>query len=57
MDLRTIYSDFRKLETNEDRVSFLVTLRGLKLPYDINYDRLINYWTNHVERSEEDEEE
>ena len=57
MDLNSIYTDFKKLETNEDRVSYLETLRGLKLPFEINYDNLIRYWTNHVERSEEDEEE
>jgi hypothetical protein len=44
MDLATIYSEFKALETPEEKVNYLLTLKEFNLPYDLNLDNLINSW-------------
>jgi hypothetical protein len=44
MDLQSIYSDFQKLETVAEKVTFLKGLETLILPYEINYLGLIAAW-------------
>jgi hypothetical protein len=45
MDLSTIYSEFKALETPEEKVNYLLTLKEFNLPYDLNFDNLINSWS------------
>lgn len=47
MTLYTIYSEFKSLNTSSDKVNYLTTLKTLNLPYSINYDNLILYWSTH----------
>ena len=47
MDLQTIFNDFKNLSTSQQKVDFLYTLKSFNLSYYINYDTLINYWSNH----------
>lgn len=44
MDLQSIYRDFQALETVAEKVTFLKQLETLNLPYDINYNALIEAW-------------
>jgi hypothetical protein len=45
MDLTYIYSTFKSLQTNTQKVKFLQELQSLNLPYDINYQNLIHYYS------------
>ena len=47
MILSDIYREFRTLVTSIERVEYLRTLQTLNLHYDINYDKLIEYWSTH----------
>lgn len=46
MDLQYIYSTFKNLNTNQQKIEFLQQLQTYNLPYLINYDNLINYYRN-----------
>jgi hypothetical protein len=45
MTLIDIYSDFKSLTSNKDKCEYLRNLQLLNLPYDINYENLIKYYT------------
>jgi hypothetical protein len=45
MTLCDIYSDFKALTSNSDKVKFLQQLQLLNLPYEINYENLIKYYS------------
>lgn len=47
MILSDIYREFRTLVTSSERIEYLRTLQTLNLHYDINYDKLIEYWSTH----------
>ena len=47
VDLKTIFSEFKALETSEEKVNYLLTLKEFNLPYNLNFDNLINYWSTH----------
>ena len=47
MDLKTIFSEFKALETSQEKVNFLLTLREYNKTYAINFENLINYWSTH----------
>jgi|688.fasta_scaffold75220_12 hypothetical protein len=41
-----IFEDFRKLKTSEEKVNYLRWLQDQKTGLQINYDKLIEYWSN-----------
>ena len=41
-----IFEDFRKLETSKQKVEYLQWLQGQKTGLDINFEKLIEYWSN-----------
>jgi hypothetical protein len=43
-----IYTEFKALDTAQGKVEYLTFLKGLNLPYEINYDNLILYWGKQV---------
>jgi len=45
MTLIDIYSDFKSLTSNKDKCEYLRNLQLLNLPYDINYENLIKYYS------------
>lgn len=47
MDLSYIYSTFKSLPTIQEKVKFLEELKTYNLPYNINYNNLIKYYTNY----------
>ena len=53
MSKEYIFESFKNLQTSEEKVEYLKQLQKLNLPYDINYENLINYWKNVVDFSEE----
>lgn len=40
-----IFESFRQLKTNEDRVNYLRWLQEQKTGLQINFERLIDYWS------------
>lgn len=46
MTLEYIYTTFKSLATNSDKIDFLNLLKSQNLPYSINYDNLIKYYQN-----------
>lgn len=44
MTLDYIYNEFKKLISREDKIVYLIELKEMNLPYDINWDRLIEVW-------------
>ena len=45
MSKEFIFSDFKKLETNAEKVEYLRQLSTLNLSLDINYKKLIQVWS------------
>jgi hypothetical protein len=46
MTIQSIFSDFKYIVTDSEKVTFLQTLQTLNLPYDINYETLITFYRN-----------
>jgi hypothetical protein len=44
--IQSIFSEFKTLVTNSEKIAFLQTLQTLNLPYDINYENLITFYQN-----------
>jgi len=45
MTKEMIFSDFKKLETNSEKIQYIEFLMGLKLHHlDIRYDNLLKYY-------------
>lgn len=44
MTIEYIFETFRAFETVAERVTYLQELATLSLPYEINYEALINAW-------------
>ena len=44
MTIQSIFSDFKSIVTDSEKVNFLKTLQTLNLPYEINYENLINFY-------------
>jgi hypothetical protein len=44
MDKNYIFSEFKKLKNNKDKVKFILELKSYNLPYNINYNNLIKYY-------------
>ena len=49
LSIQDIYSSFQKLETNQEKVDYLLWLKSKDFDYAINYDNLIKYYTNEAE--------
>lgn len=47
MDLNYIYHKFKELGSIEERKSFLMEMKELNLPYEINWDNLVEAWDNY----------
>jgi len=47
MDLQYIYSTFKNLNSNQQKIEFLQQLQSYNLHYNINYENLINYYRTH----------
>lgn len=43
--LKLIYEQFQSISTTQGRIDFLIQLREQNLPFDINYERLIEIWS------------
>lgn len=43
--LENIYLTFYSLNTNNDKIEYLIFLQSQNLPYNINYANLIKYYT------------
>lgn len=41
-----IFDSFRNLKTNQDRVDYLLWLQEQQTGLSINFERLIDYWSN-----------
>lgn len=46
MTIQSIFSDFKSIVTDSEKVTFLQTLQTLNLPYDIRYETLITFYHN-----------
>lgn len=44
MDKQFIFDAFKELETVWDKIQFLKDIQKMNLPYDINYETLIEVW-------------
>lgn len=44
LTLQDIYKSFQSLETNQEKVDYLIWLQSKNFDYAINYDNLIKYW-------------
>jgi hypothetical protein len=45
MTKEMIFSDFKKLQTNSEKIQYIEFLMGLKLHHlDINYENLLKYY-------------
>lgn len=50
MDLTYIYESFQSMETVFEKVEFLESLKSKNLPYDINWDHLIDIWSKRLDK-------
>jgi hypothetical protein len=50
MTLEYLYSSFKALETVEDKVKFLEDMAKLDLPYEINWNSLVQAWLSQAEQ-------
>lgn len=41
-----IFSKFKSLTTNQQKVDFLIEIQSYNLNLDINYTNLIQYWSS-----------
>lgn len=44
-DLKTIYSIFYSIPTNSQKIEYLKDLQSQNLPYNINFQTLINHYS------------
>ena len=44
MTIQDIFSDFKNLVTDSEKVKYLQSLQSFNLPFEINYENLINFY-------------
>lgn len=53
MTLDYIYKEFQNLKSKKDKVLFLEELKGMNLPFWINWDNVIAAWSPKEKKNDE----